>query len=176
MEPIDFPFAHRSVVRNIVADVKRLSDESLAADKDIHDIKRASKALAEKYKNNITAVAELPAGVEAFAEVPSSRWMSLPASSDCQFNSVSMFFFWQRVTAHRVGLAVSLVKWLTVLSIFPPFQNSAIWILDFDETVTGAIEAIKTQKNLDDAILELKEIAKVWSVFIRFGSMPNGFL
>lgn len=73
MEPIDFPFAHRSVVRNIVADVKRLSDESLAADKDIHDIKRASKALAEKYKNNITAVAELPAGVEAFAEVPSSR-------------------------------------------------------------------------------------------------------
>ncbi|XP_006463636.1 hypothetical protein AGABI2DRAFT_194402 [Agaricus bisporus var. bisporus H97] len=120
MEPIDFPFAHRNVVRNIVSDVKRLSDESLAADKDIHDIKRASKALAEKYKNNITAVAELPAGVEAFAE---------------RFNVLLL--------AARDGAS-----------------RGVSCITDFDETVTGAIEAIKTQKNLDDAILELKEIAK----------------
>ncbi|KAF7761653.1 hypothetical protein Agabi119p4_9645 [Agaricus bisporus var. burnettii] len=119
MAPIDFSFAHEDVVQKIVHDVKRLSDESLAADKGVHDIQHAARKLTEKHINNITALAGLSVGVDGFAKA-SFNYL-------CDETSASL-----GVTNNK----------------------------DFvEDTVIAMVEGIKTKKDLDEAILELKEIA-----------------
>lgn len=77
MAPIDFPFAHDDDVQKVVEQLKVLSRDSLAAAQGIHEIKRSATSLADKYKNNITALAGLPPGVEDFAKV------GLPFHDEC---------------------------------------------------------------------------------------------
>ncbi|EKM74588.1 hypothetical protein AGABI1DRAFT_103407 [Agaricus bisporus var. burnettii JB137-S8] len=120
MAPIDFSFAHEDVVQKIVHDVKRLSDESLAADKGVHDIQHAARKLTEKHINNITALAGLSVGVDGFAKT---------------FNESL------KEARNSASLGVTNNK-------------------DFvEDTVIAMVEGIKTKKDLDEAILELKEIA-----------------
>ncbi|EKM81308.1 hypothetical protein AGABI1DRAFT_112975 [Agaricus bisporus var. burnettii JB137-S8] len=65
---IDFPFAHEDAVQKAVDEVKRLSDMSAAADQGVHDVDHSSKTLAERYKDDITALAGLPPRVDEFAK------------------------------------------------------------------------------------------------------------
>ncbi|XP_006461442.1 hypothetical protein AGABI2DRAFT_192945 [Agaricus bisporus var. bisporus H97] len=65
---IDFPFAHEDVVQKTVDDVRTLSNMSAAADQGVHDVNHSSKTLAERYKDDITALAVLPPRVDEFAK------------------------------------------------------------------------------------------------------------
>ena len=68
---INFPYANCDIVQKIVGKVANLRDESLAADKAIANTKYDAAGLATKYKDDITALAELPVSIEKFAEVSS---------------------------------------------------------------------------------------------------------
>ncbi|KAF7762326.1 hypothetical protein Agabi119p4_8919 [Agaricus bisporus var. burnettii] len=119
MAPIDFPFAHDDDVQKVVEQLKVLSRDSLAAAQGIHEIKRSATSLADKYKNNITALAGLPPGVEDFAK---------------SFNDT----LWSARNSATLGVSR---------------------ITDFvDITVIGIVEDIKTPKDRDEAVLELKDM------------------
>ena len=109
---IDSPYAHSGTVKKTVDDIANLRDESLAADKAIANAKYSATDLAQKYKDNITALAGLPAAIDKFAEVgssfPSMRF--LPCLPDWKLYRSSINFCGQHVLMVReLGLVISVV-------------------------------------------------------------------